>query len=80
MWVVVILVAVGVYTARRRLDVFPLALIAASIIAIGTSFIAETSTLGLDSFVGTVFMLAFWLILASTVSGRVLMHLLRKWR
>jgi len=79
-WVVVILVAVGLYSARRRLDVFPLALIAASIIAIGTSLIAEASTPGLDSFVGTVFMLAFWLILASTVSGRVLMHLLRKWR
>jgi uncharacterized membrane protein len=80
LWVLLILGAVGFYAARRRADVFPLALIAASIIAMGTALIAEVSSPGWNNTVGTAFMLAFWLILSSTVSGRVLMHLLRKWR
>lgn len=78
-WVVVILAAVGLYTARRRLDVFPLALISASVIAMGTTFIAHVSSEGRDNFIGIAFLLAFWLIFSSTVSGRILMHLVRKW-
>lgn len=80
LWVLLMLVAVGLYTARRRSDVFPLALIAGSIISMGTALIAELSPPGWNDTVGTAFMLAFWLIISSTASGRTLMHLMRKWR
>jgi len=79
-WVAVILAAVGVYTTRRRADVFPLALISANVIAIGSSLIAQTNRYGDQGMLSIAFMLAVWLILSSTVSGRVLMHLLQKWR
>ncbi len=79
-WVAVILAAVGVYTTRRRADVFPLALISANVIAIVSSLIAQTNRYGDQGMLSIAFMLAVWLILSSTVSGRVLMHLLQKWR
>jgi hypothetical protein len=79
-WVGVILAAVGLYTARRRVDVFPLALISASIIAIVTSLIAQMDWRGQNDTLGLTLLLAFWLILSSTVSGRILMHVLQTWR
>jgi len=79
--VAVILAGVGVYTARRRTDVFPLALVAASIIALVTTLISELHWHGLlRSSTGTPLLLALWLIISSTASGRVLMHLLQRWR
>lgn len=78
--VAVILAAIGFYTARRRADVFPLALVSASVITIIASLIADMNRRGVQGFMGIALMLAFWLILSSTLSGRVLMHLLQKWR
>jgi len=78
--VAVILAGVGFYAARRRVDVFPLALVAASVIALVTTLISEFRWEGLRSPVGISLLLALWLIVSSTVSGRVLMHLLRRWR
>lgn len=80
LWVGVILAAVGFHTARRRIDVFPLALISAGIIAIVTSFIASTGRYGEHGMLSIALMLAFWFVFSSTVSGRILMHLLQKWR
>ncbi len=80
LWVVAILAAIGFYTARLRLDVFPLALIAASIIAIVTSFIAQRSWHGQGGLISVTLLLSVWLILSSTISGRLLMHLLHTWR
>ncbi len=83
-WVVVavavILAGVSFYAARRRVDVFPLALVAASIIALVTAFIAEIHWHGRSASIGLPLVLALWLIISSTASGRVLMHLLRRWR
>jgi len=80
LWVAVILAAIGFHTARRRADVFPLALISTSIIAMVTSLIASTNRYGGHGTVSIALMLAFWLIFSSTVCGRILMHLLHKWR
>jgi uncharacterized membrane protein len=79
-WVAVILAAVVAYTARRRIDVFPLALVSASIIAIVTSFIAQLGWRGQGSVIQVTLLLAVWLILSSTASGRIMMHLLKTWR
>lgn len=79
-WVGAVLAAVGFYAARRRVDVFPLALISASIIAIIAALIGDMNWGRYDGAVETALLLAVWLILSSTVSGRVLMHLLQRWR
>lgn len=63
------------YAMRLRNDVFPLALTAASLIVLST-FAFGTHT---DFDIGTAFMLAVWLIVTSTISGRVLMSLFRAW-
>jgi hypothetical protein len=76
----VILAGVGFQAVRRRVDVFPLALVAASIIALVTTLIAEIRWRGLSASIGLPLLLALWLIISSTASGRVLMHLLRRWR
>jgi uncharacterized membrane protein len=75
--VAVILAGVIFYAARRRVDVFPLALAAASAIALLAFAIGRFSGLGET---GSAFVLAIWLILSSTLAGRVLMYLLRAWR
>jgi uncharacterized membrane protein len=80
LWVAAILAAIGLHTARRRADVFPLALISASLIAIVTALIASTNRYGEHGAMSIALMLAFWLIFSSTVSGRILMHLVQKWR
>jgi uncharacterized membrane protein len=77
LFVTAILVGVTFYAARRRSDVFPLALAAASAIALVTFAIGRFSDLGS---IGSAFVLALWLIVSSTLAGRVLMHLLRAWR
>lgn len=67
----------GLATWRHERDVFPMALIAASWIAISTVWLANT--LRFDD-VGAFFLIAFWLIAASTATGVLLMHWLRAWR
>lgn len=61
---------------RRRTDVFPLALIAASWIAISTTALARA--MRFDD-IGAFFMIALWLIAASTAAGMLLMHCVRAW-
>lgn len=68
---------VALYAVRMRDDVFPLALTAASLIVFGTTALAVHT--GFDD-VGTFFMMALWLIVSSTLSGRILMSRVRDWR
>lgn len=75
-----ILIGVSVYAGRRRADVYPFALVAASIIALVTSLITQMNSHGSMGMIGTALLLALWLIVSSTVSGRILMHLFRTWR
>jgi Predicted membrane protein (DUF2157) len=69
-------VLIGIATVRRRIDVFPLALIAASWIAISTTFL--TGRMNLNG-LGSVFAVSAWLIATSTVAGFMLMHWVRAW-
>ncbi len=64
-------------TWRARRDVFPMALIAASWIAISTTWLAKTMRF---NDVGAFFLIAFWLIAASTATSLLLMHWVRAWR
>ncbi|WP_116813402.1 DUF2157 domain-containing protein [Steroidobacter cummioxidans] len=66
-----------VHAMRLRNDVFPLALTAASLIAIITYALGAHS--GFDQ-LGLALVLALWLTVSSTVSSRVLMSLVRQWR
>lgn len=68
--------AIVMHTLRRRIDVFPLAMIEASLIALGTAWIVEQ---GAFDDTGLLFVIAAWLVVSSTVSGRYLMHLVRTW-
>jgi hypothetical protein len=65
------------HAMRMRDDVFPVALTAASLIVLSTSALGANSDFGA---LGMAFVLALWLIVSSTVSGRVLMALVRTWR
>jgi uncharacterized membrane protein len=64
-----------VYAMRLRNDVFPLALTAASLIALSTFAFG----VHIDFDIGATFMIALWLIVSSTISGRLLMSLVRAW-
>jgi uncharacterized membrane protein len=77
--VVVLVLQAGVvlYAARMRDDVFPLALAAASLIALGATALGVH--LGLKD-VGSLFVTAVWLVISSTLSGRILMSYMREWR
>ena len=66
-----------IHAMRLRNDVFPLALTAGSLIAIVTYALGVHS--GLND-LGQALLLALWLTASSTISGRVLMSLLREWR
>ena len=67
---------IGMHTLRRRDDVFPLALLEASLILLSTSWIVDVSDF---NEVGIFFVIAAWLILTSTVSAHYLMRLVRAW-
>jgi uncharacterized membrane protein len=67
-------IAVGTWLKKR--DVFPMALIAASWIAISTTWLVES--MRFDD-VGSMFVVALWLIAASTATGMLLMHWVRNW-
>ena len=62
---------------RRRRDVFPIAVAFASLIFIGMIGIAQALD---DSDAGTFFMMALWLVGTSTIGGRYLVGLMRRWR
>lgn len=68
---------VGAATLRARRDVFPLALIAGSWIAISTTFLVRHMKL---ADLGSFFLLAIWLIGTSTAAGFLLMRWVRAWR
>ena len=66
-----------IHAMRLRNDVFPVALTAASLIAIVTYGLGAHSGFGE---LGITFVLALWLTVSSMISGRVLMSLVRQWR
>lgn len=68
--------AIVMHTLRRRVDVFPLAMIEASLIVLSTAWIMDAG--GFDD-TGLLFVVAAWLVVSSTVSGRYLMHLVQTW-
>ncbi len=69
--------AIAVATWRAKRDVFPMALIAASAIVISTTWLGHSMRM---NDIGAFFMIAFWLIAASTGAGLLLMHWVRAWR
>lgn len=69
--------AVVAHAMRSRDDVFPLALTAASVIVMVAQALSEHS--GFDD-IGLMLLMALWLTASSTISGRVLMSLVRAWR
>ncbi|HKZ73865.1 MAG TPA: DUF4401 domain-containing protein [Steroidobacteraceae bacterium] len=77
--VIAVLGGVGIHAYRRHADVFPLALVAGSVIILGAVAIARRAGLG-SSGSGILFVLALWLIASSTLAGRLLMGLVRSWR
>ena len=68
---------VGVLALVRRRDVYPLALVMGSFIIVSLVWIAKTVKSGDAS---TFFLMAIWLIGSSTLGGRILMSLMRRWR
>jgi uncharacterized membrane protein len=75
--IAIALAAVASYTLRQRTDVFPLTAIAASVIVLGTCAIVRANDSG---GVGMLFVMALWLVIASTAAGRVLVGRVREWR
>lgn len=69
--------AVAAYAFKMRNDVFPLALVAASLIVLSTCALGVHSDF--DD-VGSFFVIALWLVVSSTISARILMSLVRTWR
>ncbi|MBC8056594.1 MAG: DUF2157 domain-containing protein, partial [Rhizobiales bacterium] len=70
-------VGIALATWRAKRDVFPLALVSASWIAISTTWLARTLRF---NDIGTFFLIAVWLVAASTATGLLLMHWVRAWR
>jgi uncharacterized membrane protein len=68
---------VAAYVLRKRDDVFPLALTAGSFIVLSTCALGAQA--GFED-LGMFFVLALWLVVSSTISGRLLMALVRAWR
>jgi len=65
------------HTLRERRDVFPLATLAAGVIAFGTALLARALTHG-DA--APLFAMAAWLVVGSTSAGWLIMDRLRRWR
>lgn len=70
-------VAIACITLRQRSDVFNMALLAASWIAISTTALGRSMRF---NDLGSFFLIAFWLIAASTGAGLLLMHWVRTWQ
>ncbi|MEO8058600.1 MAG: DUF2157 domain-containing protein [Burkholderiales bacterium] len=64
-------------TLQRRRDAFNMALLAASWIAISTTWLGQSMRF---NDLGSFFMIAFWLIASSTGAGLLLMHWVRTWQ
>ena len=69
--------ATAFITLRRRSDVFNMALLAASWIAISTTGLGHSIRF---NDLGSYFLIAFWLIATSTGVGLLLMHWVRAWQ
>ena len=67
---------VAMHTLQRQADVFPLAMIEASLILLSTTAIIEYADW--DD-IGILFVIAAWLVVSSTVAGHYLMRLVRAW-
>jgi hypothetical protein len=67
---------IAVLTLKRRRDAFNMALLAASWIAISTTWLVKS--VRFDD-LGSFFLIAFWLIATSTGAGLLLMHWVRTW-
>lgn len=70
-------VAAAFITLRQRSDVFNMALLAASWIAISTTWLGRSMRF---NDLGSYFLIAFWLIATSTAAGLLLMHWVRTWQ
>jgi uncharacterized membrane protein len=70
-------VATAFITLRQRSDVFHMALLAASWIAISTTWLGRSMRF---NDLGSFFLIAFWLIATSTAAGLLLMHWVRTWQ
>ncbi|HEX7560124.1 MAG TPA: DUF2157 domain-containing protein [Usitatibacter sp.] len=68
---------IGTATVQRRIDVYPLALIAASAIAVSTTLLVHNIKL---NDLGDFFVISIWLIATSTAAGFMLMRWVRAWR
>jgi uncharacterized membrane protein len=69
--------AVAAYALRRRLDIYPLAIVMGTFIIVGLVWFARVLEFGDE---GVFFFMALWLIGTSTAGGRALMLLMRRWR
>ncbi|HWH83035.1 MAG TPA: DUF2157 domain-containing protein [Burkholderiaceae bacterium] len=74
---IAVALAIGVATWRARRDVFPMALVAASAIVLSTTWLGHAMRL---SDIGALFVIALWIVAASTGAGLLLMHWVRSWR
>ena len=74
-----ILAGVGAYEMRRRVDVFPLALVAASIILVVMFAIGKNVGSGQTDVMVMTLLIALWLIVSSGVAARTILNLLRDW-
>ena len=74
---VVAIGAVIAYALQRRNDIYPLALVTLAFIIVSMAGIARVFDFNDE---GVFFLLALWLIGVSTVGGKVLLILMRRWR
>ena len=65
------------YALYRRGDVYPLALVTVAFVIVSMVWLTRVLDFKDE---GMFFMLALWLIVVSTIGGRVLMTLVRRWR
>jgi Predicted membrane protein (DUF2157) len=69
-------VALAAFSLRQKRDVFPLALIAASVIVVSTTWVGKHLV---AHEIGGAFVIALWLIGTSTTAGFLLMRYVRAW-
>jgi hypothetical protein len=75
--VVVLMAAVSAYALRQREDIYALAVVFGTFVIVSLAAIAR----GLEwKDEIAFFVLALWLIITSTLGGRMLMSLMRRWR
>jgi uncharacterized membrane protein len=70
-------IAIGIGTLQRKSDVFPMALIIGSAIVISTALLIKALRF---NDIGSIFLVAAWLIGTSTGASFILMHWVRAWR